>query len=56
MRGFFPSFGPLLSFGIPATVLAAGLKVAVAVGVIAGILRAIRATHTTVLDGVRRKT
>ena len=53
---FFPSFGPLLSFGIPATVLAAGLTGAVAVAVIAGILRAIRATHTSVLNGLRRKT
>jgi putative ABC transport system permease protein len=54
VRGFFPSFGPLLSFGIPATVLAAGLTVAVAVGVIAGILPAIRATHMSVLNGLRR--
>lgn len=54
VRGFFPSFGPLLSFGIPATVLAAGLTVAIAVGVIAGILPAIHATRMSVLDGLRR--
>ena len=54
VRGFFPSFGPLLSFGMPISVLTAGLTVAVAVGVIAGILPAIRATHTTVLNGLRR--
>jgi putative ABC transport system permease protein len=54
VRGFLPCFGPLLSFGMPVSVLAAGLTVAVAVGVIAGILPAIRATHTTVLDGLRR--
>lgn len=53
-RGFVPSFGPLLSFGLPAPVMAAGLGVAVAVGLTAGILPAIRATHSTVLDGLRR--
>lgn len=54
VRGFVPSFGPLLSFGIPAPVMAAGLAVAVAVGLAAGILPAIRATHSTVLEGLRR--
>jgi putative ABC transport system permease protein len=54
VRGFVPSFGPLLSFGLPAPVIAAGLGVAVAVGLTAGILPAIRATHSTVLDGLRR--
>ncbi len=53
-RGFVPSFGPLLSFGIPPPVMAAGLAVAVAVGLAAGILPAIRVTHATVLDGLRR--
>lgn len=53
-RGFVPSFGPLLSFGLPAPVMAAGLAVAVTVGLAAGILPAIRATHSTVLDGLRR--
>ena len=53
-RGFVPSFGPLLSFGIPVPVMAAGLGVAVAVGLLAAILPAIRATHSTVLDGLRR--
>ena len=54
VRGFVPSFGPLLSFGLPAPVMAAGLGVAVAVGLTAGILPAIRATHSTVLDGLHR--
>ncbi|MGA7871476.1 MAG: FtsX-like permease family protein [Candidatus Binatus sp.] len=54
VRGFIPSFGPLLSFGLPVPVMAAGLAVAVAVGLAAGILPAIRATHSTVLDGLRR--
>jgi putative ABC transport system permease protein len=53
-RGFVPSFGPLLSFGLPAPVMAGGLAVAVAVGLAAGILPAIRATHSSVLDGLRR--
>jgi len=53
-RGFVPSFGPLLSFGIPPPVMAAGLAVAVAVGLAAGILPAIRVTHATVLDGLQR--
>lgn len=44
----------LLSFGLPAPVMAAGLAVAVAVGLAAGILPAIRATHSTVLDGLHR--
>jgi putative ABC transport system permease protein len=54
IRGFVPSFGPLLSFGLPAPVIAAGLGVAVAVGLAAGISPAIRATHSTVLEGLRR--
>jgi putative ABC transport system permease protein len=53
-RGFVPSFGPLLSFGIPVPVMAGGLAVAVAVGLTAGLLPAIRATHSSVLDGLRR--
>jgi putative ABC transport system permease protein len=54
IRGFVPSFGPLLSFGLPAPVIATGLGVAVAVGLAAGITPAIRATRSTVLEGLRR--
>lgn len=54
IRGFIPSFGPLLSFGLPAPVMAAGLAMAVAVGITAGLLPALRATHSTVLEGLRR--
>jgi putative ABC transport system permease protein len=53
-RGFIPSFGPLLSFGLPVPVMAAGLGVAVAVGLSAGTLPAIRSIHSSVLDGLRR--
>ena len=51
--GIFFELRSLLSFGMPVLVQAAGLTVAVAVRVIAGILPAIRATHITVLDGLR---
>jgi putative ABC transport system permease protein len=53
-RGFVPSFGPLLSFGLPVPVMAGGLAVAVVVGLTAGTLPAIRATHSSVLEGLRR--
>jgi putative ABC transport system permease protein len=53
-RGFIPSFGPLLSFGLPVPVMAAGLGVAVAVGLSASTLPAIRSIHSSVLDGLRR--
>jgi putative ABC transport system permease protein len=53
-RGFVPSFGPLLSFGLPVPVMAAGLGVAVAVGLSAGTLPAIRSIHSSVLEGLRR--
>jgi putative ABC transport system permease protein len=56
LRGFVPCLGPLLSFGMPAPVMAGGLVVAVAVGLAAGILPAIRGTRSTSVDGLRRTT
>jgi putative ABC transport system permease protein len=54
IRGFFPAFGPLLSFGLPTPVMADGLGVAVAVGLIAGLAPAIAAVRSTVVEGLRR--
>jgi len=40
-RGFFPSLGPLLSFGLPTPVMVGGFAMAVMVGVLAGIAPAL---------------
>lgn len=55
-RGFFPTLGPLLSFGLPAPVMVGGLAVAVAIGIAAGILPTIGVTRLSAVDGLRRVT
>lgn len=52
-RGFVPALGPLLSFGLPRPVMAGGLGVAVAVGLLAGVAPAIGAMRSTVSDAFR---
>lgn len=54
VRGFFPSLGPLLSFGIPGPVIAFSLAVAIAIGLVAGIVTPLRATQVTVSEGLCR--
>lgn len=54
VRGYVPSLGPLLSFGLPSPVIATGLAMAVGVGLAAGIIPVIRATQSTVTEGLRR--
>ncbi|HYA34571.1 MAG TPA: FtsX-like permease family protein, partial [Candidatus Binataceae bacterium] len=44
-RGFFPSLGPLLSFGLPTPVMMGGFAVAVMVGVLAGVAPALPAVR-----------
>ncbi|HXR24548.1 MAG TPA: FtsX-like permease family protein [Candidatus Binataceae bacterium] len=55
-RGFFPTLGPLLSFGLPAPVMVGGLAVAVAIGIAAGIFPTIGVTRLSAVDGLRRVT
>ena len=55
-RGFFPTLGPLLSFGLPAPVMAGGLAVAVGIGIAAGIVPTIGVTRLSAVDGLRRVT
>jgi putative ABC transport system permease protein len=55
-RGFFPTLGPLLSFGLPAPVMLGGLAVAVVIGIAAGILPTIRVTRLSAVDGMRTVT
>ena len=55
-RGFFPTLGPLLSFGLPAPVMIGGLAVAVAIGIAAGIVPTIGVTRLSAVDGLRRVT
>jgi putative ABC transport system permease protein len=54
IRGFFPTFGPLLSFGLPPQLMAGGLVMAVVVGLAAGILPTASAIRSTVVEGLRR--
>ncbi len=53
-RGFFPTLGPLLSFGLPAPVMLGGLAAAVAIGIVAGILPTLGVTRLSAVDGLRR--
>jgi putative ABC transport system permease protein len=55
-RGFFPTLGPLLSFGLPAPVMIGGLATAIAIGIAAGILPTIGVTRLSAMDGLRRVT
>jgi len=54
VRGFVPALGALLSFGLPAPVMAAGLVVAVAIGLAGGLAPAVGAVHTTIVDALNR--
>jgi putative ABC transport system permease protein len=54
IRGFFPIFGPLLSFGLPIQLMAGGLVTALAVGLTAGIVPTAAAIRSTVVEGLRR--
>jgi len=53
LRGFFPTFGPLLSFGLPAPLMGGGLAIAVAVGLVAGVAPAIGAVRASAAGGLR---
>lgn len=55
-RGFFPTLGPLLSFGLPLPVMVGGLAVAVAIGIAAGIIPTLGITRLSAVDGMRRVT
>jgi putative ABC transport system permease protein len=55
-RGFFPTLGPLLSFGLPTAVMVSGLAVAVAIGIAAGIIPTLGVTRLSAVDGMRRMT
>ncbi|HYB89696.1 MAG TPA: FtsX-like permease family protein [Candidatus Binataceae bacterium] len=54
LRGFFPTFGPLLSFGLPAPVMGGGLAIAIAVGLIAGVAPAIGTIRSSVAGALRK--
>ncbi len=54
IRGAFPSFGPLLSFGLPAPVMAGGLAVAFAIGFAAGLAPALGTVRSTVVATLHR--
>jgi putative ABC transport system permease protein len=55
-RGFVPALGPLLSFGLPHSVMAAGLAMAVAVGIAAGLAPALAALRSNVVSSTRGAT
>jgi len=53
-RGFVPTLGPLLSFGLPHIVMAGGLGVALVVTLGAGLLAAIQTVRGPVLASLRK--
>lgn len=54
VRGFVPALRPLLSFGLPAPVMVAGLAVAVLIGLAGGLAPALSIVHATILDALSR--
>ena len=53
VRGTVPSLGPLLSFGLPGAVAAAGLAAALAIGLVAALLPAVTPLRIPVVDSLR---
>ncbi len=54
VRGPIPALGPLLSFGLPFPVMVGGFAVALAIGLTAGVMPAIGAVRSSVVDALRR--
>ena len=53
IRGYVPALGPLLSFGLPGPMMAAGVAAALSIGLIAGGIPAFFAVRRPVVDSLR---